>query len=103
MRPFGIRFPACSMRGLPCGAAGSVELHAARLLPELRGPADGGERRATGGRGAAPVADATVGAELSFSAPFSVGESARGDERGIGHRLPGDRNPSDSTGGVHPR
>ncbi len=60
-------------------------------------------RGSCGARGTAPVADPTVGAELSFSAAFSVRQPARDNERGIGHRLPGDRNPPDSTGGLHPR
>ena len=59
-----------------------MDCHAERLAefgcrrrsfwPEPRDPANDGERRPSGGKGAVPVADKTVGAELSFSGSFFV-------------------------------
>ena len=77
MRAGGIWLCSRKMPGLPRRASGGVQLQTARLLSELRRPLYGGERCAAGGRGAAPLADAAVGTELSLPVAVPVGEPTR--------------------------
>ena len=70
------------MRGLRARAPAAVFVQRPGVVSELRGPADDGARRASGGRGAAVGAGAPVGADGAVSAALPDGVESRAEPRG---------------------